>query len=191
MKSVAAFLSVIGHDWAGLMSGGIGLVLTVLSFYGPSSWQPKGFLFLGVLCLFYVSYRAWSAERRQCEALLEEREPRLQFIRDPSVKPYFEEMPLAVHFEHELQPMGKPAGMLVVGIPAYGTVAVDVAHEVVGPGEERGELHLCYAQLAAPALPANGGDTYNLVLRAEGGPAPSHAVRIIASWRERSTPILG
>lgn len=209
MKHFRAFLGTIVHDWVGWMSGGIGLVLTVLSFYAPPSWQPNAFSLLGVLCLFYVSYRAWLTERREREVLLEERAPRLEFVRDPSVKPYFEEMPLgdgarqrfmrvgvrnvgslpiaqarivleacepgaspAVHLEHELQPMGKPAGTLVVGIPAFGTVVIDVAHEVVGPGEERGELHLFYAQLAGPALPPRGDETYKLILRAEGGGQP-------------------
>jgi hypothetical protein len=210
MRHVLAFLAVIAHDWVGLMSGGIGLVLTAVSFAAPPEWQPNVFLLAGIACLFFVSYRAWLTERRNHEALLEERKPRLEFVRVPSAKPYFEEMPLgggarqrflrvgirnighvpiggarvileacepresaAVHLEHELQPMGKPPGTLVVAIPAQGTVVIDVAHEIVGPDEERGELHFLYAQPVGAALPARGDDTYALVLRAEGGGQPA------------------
>jgi hypothetical protein len=210
MKHVLAFLAAIAHDWVGLMSGAIGLVLTVLSFAAPPEWERNVFMVAGIACLFFVSYRAWLAERSNLEVLLEERKPRLEFLRAPSEKPYFEEMPLgdgarqrflrvgirnlghvpiqgarviledcepresaAVHLEHELQPMGRPPGTLVVAIPAQGTVVIDVAHEIVGPDEERGELHFLYAQPVGAALPARGDDAYALVLRAEGGGQPA------------------
>lgn len=233
MKSLRAFLATIASDVIGRMSGGAGLLLTVLGFYSPSSWQPKSFFFVGVVCLFVACYRAWLSEGRQREVLLRELAPRLAFVRDPGVKPFFEELPLgpdgpkerfmrvgirnlggvaipqarivlegcepgsspAVHPEHELQPMGRLPGTLTVAIPAHGTVFTDVAYEMVGPGEDRGELHLCYARGPGGRLPPMGEDgRYTLILRAEGAGQPARCSTTLGGrlpWRMDALTPLG
>lgn len=92
MKYVYAYFAVIIKDWIAIMSGTAGLLLTVLGFYLSAKWQPRVFLVVGVLCLLYVSYRAWLAERRQREDLLQRLTPKLEFVHIRDVKPYHEEV---------------------------------------------------------------------------------------------------
>jgi hypothetical protein len=93
MKHPRAFLAAIVRDWIGRMSGGGGLLLTVLSFFSPTAWQPPAFFVLGVVCLFYASYRAWLFEYNRREELLQRLAPRLEFVHIPGVKPFYEELP--------------------------------------------------------------------------------------------------
>jgi hypothetical protein len=74
----------------------------------------------------------------------------------------------AVHLEHEVQPMGKPAGTLSVSIPSQGLAVFDVAHEIIQSGDDTGELHFSYASRPGGALPSIG-EGYRIILRAEGG----------------------
>jgi hypothetical protein len=191
MKNLGAFLAAIGNDWTGRMSGGGGLLLTILGYFLPAPWQPRAFLGLGVICFFYASYRARVLERSQREGLLQRLTPKLEFIHDPRVKPFFQELPRddgsrlrslrvgvrnlgtaevaharvvleacdsvaspAVRLEHEVQPMGKPDGMLTLLVPPNGAVFVDVAREVVPAGQEYGAFHLAYAQPVQNDLPS-------------------------------------
>ena len=71
------------------MSGGGGLLLTVFSFFSPPAWGPRAFLILGVLCLFYASYRAWLSEYKRAEKLSQKS---LEFVRVNNVKPFIEEI---------------------------------------------------------------------------------------------------
>src|SRR5712691_10071224 len=64
MTNVRTFLGAIFEDWVGRMSGGGGLLLSVVGFYVPATWQRGLFVALGIVCLFYASYRAWLAEHR-------------------------------------------------------------------------------------------------------------------------------
>ena len=90
-----------------------------------------------------------------------------------------------VHLEHELQPMGRPAGTLAVAIPPRGSVILDIAHEVVAPGQEIREVHFCYARVAERALPPVGDDGYALVLRAEGAGEPVRCKARLGGRRAR------
>src|SRR5262245_24097650 len=183
MKNVYAYFSVIIKDWIAIMSGAAGLVLTALGFSLPAIWQPRAFLLMGAVCLLTVSYRAWLAERRQLEELLQQLTPKLEFIHIREVKPYYEEVtwengtklrglrigihnaggheiPIArlvlegcdpdsshtVHIEHEVQAIGKLHGTVTFSIHPYVTVFVEVAREVVPPGQLFGNFQLCYAQ---------------------------------------------
>jgi len=86
-----AFLAAIVRDWIGRMSGGGGLLLTVLGFFSPPAWQPQAFLVLGALCLFYACYRAWLSEHEGREQLLQRLAPRLEFVRVNKAKSFYEE----------------------------------------------------------------------------------------------------
>jgi hypothetical protein len=223
MKQFPDFLRAITDDWIGKMSGGGGLLLTVVGFFVPATWQPRLFLALGLLALFSACYRAWLSQNRQRLELLERLEPRLEFVYERGVKPFFEESPgqsgskirsfrlglrnlgatdiqqarlvleacdpgnsLAVHPEHELQPMGKPAGTLTALVPPLGTILIEVAREALPAGQDRGELSLSYAQPVPNTLPPRGDERYSLTLRAEGGGPPIRCTIDLGgrlSWR--------
>ena len=93
MKYLRAFLAAIVRDWIGMMSGGVGLLLTIFGFFLPTTLQPRMFLVLGVLCLFGASYRAWLLEYKRSEELLQRLALRLEFVHDPRVKPFYEVFP--------------------------------------------------------------------------------------------------
>ncbi|HEV8263074.1 MAG TPA: hypothetical protein VGQ19_20240 [Burkholderiales bacterium] len=94
MNRVREFLASIASDWIGRMSGGGGLLFTVVGFFVPAQWQRQGFLFLGVACLFYASFRAWVALARERDELLSKLQPHLELFRQPDAKPFFEEQPV-------------------------------------------------------------------------------------------------
>lgn len=122
MKKPGAFLAAIGSDWTGRMSGGGGLLLTILGFFLPAPWQPRAFLGLGVVCFFYASYRAWLAERSRVEELLQRLTPQLDFVHDPRVKPFFEELP---------KDDGSRLRCLRVGVRNLGTAEIATARVVL------------------------------------------------------------
>ena len=70
MRHFFAFVSAVAGDWVGRMSGGVGLLLTVASFFTPPAWQPRAFVGAGVLCVLFAGYRVWLLERTAAEELL-------------------------------------------------------------------------------------------------------------------------
>jgi hypothetical protein len=93
MIRICAFLAAVVTDWIGKMSGGAGLILTVLGFFISAEKLKLGFLIFGIACLFYASFRAWLAADKQREELLRKLQPKLEFIYRPGIKPFFEEFP--------------------------------------------------------------------------------------------------
>ena len=91
IKHLRTFVAATVRDWIGRMSGGGGLALTIFGFFSPPILQPRAFLGLGVLCLFYACYRAWLSEHKRAEELLQNFIPRLEFVRVNNVKPFYEQ----------------------------------------------------------------------------------------------------
>jgi hypothetical protein len=136
MKYAQAFLAAIVRDWIGRMSGGGGLLLTIFSFFSPSSLQPQAFLVLGVLCLFYAAYRAWLFEYNRREELLQQLAPRLEFFRVNDVKPFYEE------FQKE---SAITLRYLRVGVRNLGAVEIPQVRlvlEACDPDDHSGAIHL-------------------------------------------------
>jgi hypothetical protein len=65
MSNLKVFLAAVTDDWIGKMSGGVGLLLTVIGFVSPAAWQRWLFLAMGVLALFYSCYNTWLKEYRK------------------------------------------------------------------------------------------------------------------------------
>jgi hypothetical protein len=77
-------------DWVGKMSGGAGLLLTIVWFFLPQQWQFRSFLFVGVLALIFAGYHAWLNAFRTAEELNARLRPQLEFFRQPDAQPFFE-----------------------------------------------------------------------------------------------------
>ena len=86
IEYIVDFFRAAASDWIQKMSGGIGVLFMVGSFWLPADRQPYSFLFVGLACWTVNCYRTWKVVFRRVQELEALPQLRLTFV--PGQAPY-------------------------------------------------------------------------------------------------------